>query len=450
LIRAILLLQTSQVLGRGLYLLFSLWYINRVFGVEAKGTWGSLMALLGILGACSNLGFEVWLTRAVAAKKIGRARALRFLFRAKGILWSICLIIGAVYVVEVGYDHLLALPFAFALVFDGVGVAEQAVFEGRERPGSIAWMSFLKSGGFVILAIPIALFWQPENLVPYTWLFALTLLIRAIWGWRAWRLVPEQGAQEDPRAWHEFAVMGSFTLVTIVYFKIDVLMLTAMIDKAEAGLYDNAYNFVEGALFLSAAVGTILYPKLISGRGEAKARLFDNVFAVVLAMGITGTFGIWLLGERVGSLLIGGARFEGSVVPLMILGMALPIMFTNGLLNRWLFSFHRERFALITATIAMVFNLIGNALLIPRMGASGAALTTVATEGLLFAVWIVWGRRSMRMVGWLTVLAVVLTVFGWLHFGSEASELVSWIGLLGFGALFAIGLHRFRNAERSR
>ncbi len=359
-IRAILFLQISQVLGRGFYLLFSLWYINNVFGVDVKGEWANMMTLYTMLSAFSNLGFEVWLTREVAGASISRQQAQAFLFKAKGGLWLICLGIGAWWVGRVGTSPMLALPFALIFVLDGVAVAEQAVFEGKSQARHIATMSFIKSGGFVILALPVALFFKPTDLVPFAWAFLAAIAIRLVFGWRCWRSLPSQATPVPKRAWKEFAVMGSFTVVTIIYFKIDLLMLTSMKGKLAAGYYDNAYAFVEGALFLSAAAGTMLYPSLVRSSGEERARQFDSMFLVVLLMGIVGTIGIWLFGPWVGSWIVGAERFSGSLQPLVILASALPVMFVNGLLNRWLFSFRRERFALLTASAVAVFNLVGN------------------------------------------------------------------------------------------
>lgn len=450
-IRSILLLQVAQVLGRGAYVLFTLWYINRALGVEAKGTWAGLMALLGITASFSNLGFEVWLTREVAARRITRGNAHRFLFQAKTLPWLVCIAIGAYYASKEGYPLMVALPFAFALIFDGVGVAQQAVFEGNSQAKHIALMSFLKSGGFVILAVPVAFFLKPEHLTPFAWLFAATLLLRNFYGHRAWKLMPEHISNAGslaPDAWKAFVVMGSYIFVTKVYFSIDVLMITSILDKGWAGMYDNAYNFVEGALFLSAAAGTMLYPRLIQSEGDARGRIFDAMYLVVLVMGICGALGLWWLGPTVGDLLVGANTFSMSHQALFILACSLPIMFTNGLLNRWLFAQHRERFALLTAVIAALVNLIGNAVLIPIAGIEGAALMTVVTEGALMIIWLLWGRRS-----WSLVMAVLLgggsiVLLGFLHHLEVVGPWAAVGGLLVGTTIFFYRLRRFHQVER--
>jgi O-antigen/teichoic acid export membrane protein len=253
--------------------------------------------------------------------------------------------------------------------------------------------------------------------------------------------LPEGGEQVPSTAWREFAIMGSFTFVTIVYFKVDVLMLSFMVDRTAAGNYDNAYNFVEGALFISAAAGTILYPRLIQTRGTERANLFDATFKVVLALGCCGTAALWALGELFGRLVI-GELFAGAVRPLLILAAALPIMFVNGLLNRWLFTHHRERFALVCAAGVAVFNLVGNYLVIPTHGEAGAALITLLTEAALLVLWLAWGRQCQRLPLWCLAAFVLLGGIGYLCIATPIGGIAAFAGLALFCLLLLWRLHR--------
>ena len=94
LLGSIFLLQISQVTGRILFMLFSLWYLNRWHGVEVKGVWTGMFSLFGIFSVFSNMGFEVWLSRATAANEVSPKRAIGLLFRLKGAGWLISFIVG--------------------------------------------------------------------------------------------------------------------------------------------------------------------------------------------------------------------------------------------------------------------------------------------------------------------------------------------------------------------
>lgn len=393
-----LLLQASHFAGRLLYLLFSLWYLNRYLGIDAKGVWAGLYALMSILSVASNMGFEVWLTRAVARASIGARQAKSLLFRLKGLTWLLALGLGFAFVTVGNHAASLAIPFAFAMVFDGIAVAQQAVFEGLSKPKKMAIMSFLKSGGFVLLAILAVVLFDHPGLATFGWLYALALGIRVLYGWHCWHALPKDRDYKGSH-WRECLLMGAWTLATVVYFSVDGVMLLQMVGPQENGFYSNAYNFVEGSLFISAALGAMLYPRLIQAQQKHRQDLFDRAFALVLVIAACGVVALNYLGPILGRFLAGEV-FEASLRPLFILSWCLPFMFANGLLGRWLLAHHREVFAFKSALVGAIFNVVGNALVIPRWGAEGAAMITLITEGGLFLVWVVWGRRRWTLLSW--------------------------------------------------
>ncbi len=409
-LKSILALQLAQAFGRALFFVFSIWHINRALGVEAKGVWTALFSLFGILLVCSNMGFEIWLSRAAAAGSVSRGQARRFLFLAKSGWWLLSLAFGAYWAWRSGWSAALALPFGLALVFDGVGVAEQAVFEGKKRTAAMAGMSFMKSGAFALAALAIGVLYPATPLSFFAWLFAAVLLARAALGWRCWRLLPEQAAPLTSDSWRQVAAMGAYTVVTVLYFKVDAVMLSDMAGDRVTGNYGNAYDFVEGALFFSGAAGAVLFPRLVTAGEKGRGPLFDLMFKFVLLAGAAGAAALWLAGPTVGAWLA-GAEFAGAEPPLAILALGLPFMFANGVLSRWLFALGREGFALRTAALLALFNIIGNWLLIPEYGAEGAAFMTLATEGVLFFAWTLMGRRSPQLLlFWLALSAALLAV----------------------------------------
>ncbi len=96
-------------------------------------------------------------------------------------------------------------------------------------------------------------------------------------------------------------------------------------------------------------------------------------------------------------------------------------MFGNGLLSRWLFSTGQEAFALKSAAALAVFNIVGNWIIIPQYGAEGASVMTLATEGLLFLLWIFAGRKAPALLGFWLVLLIPVSLVGWLNLNQNMS-----------------------------
>lgn len=415
-ISGMLILQVSHFLGRICYLLFSLWYLNQYLGVAAKGSWTAFYGLVSILGVGANMGYEVWLTRAVAGNGIGAKQAKKQLFQLKGITWLIALIVGFIYVRMGQHPIALAIPFGLVLVLDGIAVSQQAVFEGLSKAKAMAIMSLLKSAGFVLLAAMVALLVPNPRLELFAWMFVLALGIRVIYGLKGWRALPPDRPYLGSH-WRECILMGAWALATVVYFSMDTVMLYQMTSDIETGYYGNAYNFVEGSLFISAALGAMLYPRLIQARSEQRGVLFDRAFGLAMVIAACGVIALNVIGVPLGRWLAGEA-FVHSEQLLFMLAWCLPFMFGNGLLGRWLMAHHRESFALKTAIVGALLNVIGNAWAIPRYGPAGAAVMTLITEGGLFFVWALWGRKSWGILIWWATLmlvasAVLMCLLAW-------------------------------------
>lgn len=444
-LRSILLLQVSQVTGRLLFFIFSFWYLNAYLGVAAKGTWTAAFSLFGILAVFSNMGFEIWLSRAAARENVSRGAAIGFLFRIKSSLWLLCLLVGAWQAARQDLPVPLAIAFGVALILDGIGVAQQAVFEGKKNVRWLAGLTFLKSGGFSLAALLLAAFWHQPTLSQFAILFAVMAGCRALVGWRAWSLLPAKTDSDGDsaisrEAWVSFLTLGAYTFVTVLYFQIDAVMLYTMTDQITTGHYGNAYNLVEGALFLSAAVSAVLYPRLVQALAEDRARMFDQASRFVLLLGGAAVIGFWFVGEPLGYAVLGD-DFTGGASLLRLLALAVPFMYANGLTSRLLFAEGREGFALLTASALAGFNIIGNALLIPRMGGEGAALMTVLTEGLLFVVWSLFGRRSWSSVWLALAIAAVLGAVAALqqHMSGWFWPLTTGVVVLGIPLLISVG-----------
>jgi O-antigen/teichoic acid export membrane protein len=84
------------------------------------------------------------------------------------------------------------------------------------------------------------------------------------------------------------------------------------------------------------------------------------------------------------------------------------------------------------AAAGLVVNLVGNALLVPRLGIDGAAIATLATEGgVVLGALVALSRAGVRGLGgaapWRWALGPALFAAGW--WISDALALEAWLGL---------------------
>src|SRR5205085_153465 len=135
---------------------------------------------------------------------------------------------------------------------------------------------------------------------------------------------------------------------------------------------------------LAAALGGPLFPRLssvaLTAPGEAR-RLLEAGWRPLLALGLPLTVGTLAVADELVALLF-GADFAGAapLLRVLILG-TLPLFWVN-VAGHALIAADRVWPLVGVYALSALVNVAGNAVLIPRWGAGGAALATVVCEWL--------------------------------------------------------------------
>jgi O-antigen/teichoic acid export membrane protein len=169
-------------------------------------------------------------------------------------------------------------------------------------------------------------------------------------------------------------------LLQQAYFWADNGFVRAWAGEAELGRYNAAVRVFQWLCFFAAFATTSALPWLArrheeGALGPAVARLAQPLFAL-------GCVAAGLLLPWSGALLAlaFGQGFEAAAPSLRWLLVALTMVFPGAAFLTALLAAGRARAALGVTALALAVNLGGNALLVPRSGAEGAALMTLLTE----------------------------------------------------------------------
>ncbi len=180
----------------------------------------------------------------------------------------------------------------------------------------------------------------------------------------------------------------SFILISVasaLYFKSGILLLRHLQpDLGLVGQYGAAFRVLEGLSLFVAPVAHIGFRSL---RLAAPDRLlFLSRLRKILAAAAGIALVIVVAGSFLASPVISlafGAKFLPAARLLPILLPALLFLLPNAFLAQGLIALNGEGYYAIIAVLCAFFSVGANFLLIPRLGAAGAAWTTVATECLL-------------------------------------------------------------------
>ncbi|MDM7919566.1 MAG: flippase, partial [Methanosarcina sp.] len=169
------------------------------------------------------------------------------------------------------------------------------------------------------------------------------------------------------------------SVFTVVYFKIDVLMLSFLRGDAEVGFYSAAYRLTDALVFLPSAFTTSMFPLMsryfkdsFDSFSFAYTRTFKYLFSAGLLIAVLGTFA----SEKI-ILIFYGPEYQKSVIALQILIWATAITFISVLVSSTCVSSGNQQIISKTAILAAFLNVMLNLILIPSNGYAGAAVATV-------------------------------------------------------------------------
>lgn len=187
-------------------------------------------------------------------------------------------------------------------------------------------------------------------------------------------------------------LMAAFAL----YYRVDMIILEALRGPTEVGLYAAAYRFVDAFVLLAASISGPFFPKLSSlgDRNRPAARgLLEDAWRPLFALGLPLSVGGFILADGL-VVLAFGRDFAASAAPLRILvWMVLPLFWVS-VANQGLIAADRVWSLATVYTATLVVNVVGNLILVPSFGATGAALAMVIAEWANLALVIVLLRRT--------------------------------------------------------
>ncbi len=382
---------TGQVIVKTLGLVW-LAIIARHLGDEDFGRLTYSFSLASLVGIIVEFGFSPVIVRAVsrnpkeAGRYLSNTLSLRLglsIFTVPATI-AISLFTGAT-TSTLGPVWIAAIATSAA----GIYAISNSIFFARERmefPAIIMVVSKL-------LAITVGL-WVVSRGAGIVWV-ALVFLLEALLNLvlsviivRRQFALPYVPRLELPfcrkllRAALPFALAQALGLV---YFKIDVVMLSAMKGSQVVGWYSAGYRLLEGLIYLPAAFITAIYPTLSRLKTPSPEKLRTTVersWEFIIAFALPLALGLALTGDRIVPAFF-GEQFLPAIPVLHWIGASLFFVFINNYLGVLLGAIDRQGVHFYASLAGVILNVSLNLYLIPRYAHIGAARATLITQLLL-------------------------------------------------------------------
>lgn len=350
----------------------------------------SLAVTLGwMLSVASDFGLQLLVAREVA-RRPGDARAM-FLRarRVRLMLTAVAAAIALPVAVGLGGDH--ALPFFLLVLAQLLSALVEFVnhlYRGLSRSDVESSLNLAQRAATLAAAVTL-LVWHPSLFSLALALVGPAVITLAVSTAVARRLcgpqrVLERRAAGEPaigRLWREAAPIGAGILLSALYFRIDVFLVERWSGLEAVAVYNAVFRLVEALRLFPSAVLAVVFPMLCRAR---TLRPLGFVAGGLLAFGLAvGLAVYWPAAWLVQTFY--GEAYLAAVPAFRVLMMAIPLFFLNYALTHQLVGWDAQRrYAHITA-LALVANVVTNAVLLPRLGIVGAAWATVLTEMVVTA-----------------------------------------------------------------
>ena len=366
--------------------LFVIIYLARYLGTVGFGKYSFVFAYLAFFNIITDLGLQQILVRemarepSTAPKLIGNAYVIRLLLTVFAIVLSIVIITLLPYPADTtSYIYIASLTLLFisfsdfyATIFQANLAMEYSVVAKLAfkfvSAGLILWIIF--SYG-TILQVIIALVFSEGVKTVLSYLFSRKFVRpRFAIDFGLWKYLLKACLP-----------LALSSVIIILYYRIDVVMLSMMQGDSAVGIYSAAQRLCEPFSLVSYALMMSLFPLMSCYFKSSEDKLrqtYTLAIRYVLIIMLPIAIGITLIADKI-VLLIYGAPFASSVTVLQILIWTYVLGNVGSVLVNTLVAIGRQNLIAWCTGLCAIVNITLNFSLIPVMSYNGAAIATLAT-----------------------------------------------------------------------
>ena len=377
-------------------------FLARNLGPEYLGKYYFAISFTTIFAIFIDLGFINFLTREVAKRQQEAGRLLSNILSVKLVLTLLTSLLVVIFANILHYDPLtkdLVYISIICMVLDSFTTTFFAVIRGfhnlkYESISAVIFqlivlvfgllaMHFNLNLRIIIAALALASL--------YNFIYSLLIIIRKL-KIKLQLLFDSEIVRSIfrislPFAW--FAIFQRF------YTYLDSVLLSTMAGDYYVGLYQVAFKIIFALQFLPLAFTASLYPAMSTYWVHNRPQLviaFERALNYLIIISLPIIVGTVMLADKI--VLVFKAGYGEAVLPLQITIFALLFIFLNFPIGSLLNACDRQKQNTHNMIIVTITSLVLNLIFIPLWQATGASLTVLFTNALMFFL----GFRYVREI----------------------------------------------------
>lgn len=335
------------------------------------------------------------------------------------------------------YGLILAVQNGLGAVYSGLQTMRVNAFFQGLAPLVILAIYFLYSANGLTLADVGFAYIIGGAIVTGVWL-VMSL-------WRVRPQVSVTNIRATLRSSYQYGLSGT---LGYVYFKSDIILLSALAGLREAGIYAAASKLVELVFKVAVLSGRVFAPAIFRASHESGKtfQIIASMMTRFLAVaGLTAGVATFILADDL-ILLLFGDSYTASIPVLRILSGVMATRCMLVVLQLLLSSIDMHVQRVTGLGIAVVAHIAANALLIPGFGAVGAAWAALFSGTLVILLYAISSsrRRDFQILRWLLLPTSVAAAVAATAFFADVHAFIGAVGAVSafLISLFAIGFVR--------
>ncbi len=364
-------------------------YVSRILLPVGTGKVSFATSLVSYFALFSQLGIPTYGIRACAKVRDNRRELTRvtqellIINLVMSVFAYIVFFLALAFVPRLREDRLLYIIVSVTMLLNAVGM--EWLYKALEQYSYITMRSvFFK---FIAVILMFLLVQEQSDYVIYggiTVFASSASNILNLFNVRKYVDMKPVGGYNFKRHLKAIGIFFAMSCATTIYTHLDTVMLGFMTSDTDVGYYNAAVRIKSVLVSVVTALGTVLLPRssyyISKGmkdefkRITAKAMQFVWILATALML-------FFMIYAKEGIYFLSGDNYTGSIVPMQII---MPTLLLVGISNitgiQILVPLGKEKWVLYSEIGGAITDLILNAILIPQMQSSGAAIGTLAAE----------------------------------------------------------------------
>jgi len=371
--------------------LVSIGLLTRYLGQEGFGNYSLVFAYLSIFGIFSDLGLQLTMVRELAQKK--ESSIYGAFFWTKSFLVIFATLLSWLFLLIFPYSKFLKIAIliaSFGFALGSLNNFGTVIFQANLRLDLVTLVDVISrvvTVGFIIVFVSLGRgLYSILNTILLGNLAGSILTIFLLRKFIAFDFQFDFNLAK--KIIRQSLPVGLISILALLYFKIDTLILSIFRGAREVGIYSLAYKVLENILVLWGYYMASVYP-LLAKFSKEKTK-YEEIFGKSLKIGFWGGVGVLIIGWIFAPLIIkilGGEEFGEGITTLRILFAGLPLFFVNNLFYHRFLTMGWSIEILEVIASALILNVVLNLILIPIWGYFATSGNTLVTEISIFILY---------------------------------------------------------------